>query len=203
MTGSGSGVDPSDTVLEISRLQVLARAAGVSFAFPLLLYGGAGIVSGLLLALVSSAGLSIWVYNSWWAMAALAAPVLIARHYGRRLGMRGVGISRNRAFRYAAGTELLAALLWFAYPLYPVRISAPWLGFAVGAVVVGGVWRDRALHVIALGVCVIVGLAAILPWPMAVTDVAVGTLLCGGAAHGSCRRKPRGGRTRRSGTRGR
>lgn len=188
MTRAGSSDDPSDAVLEIHRLQLLARAAGITFAFPLLLFGVAGLVSGLLLAAAVAGAVSIWIYNGWWAVVAVAAPVLIARHYQRRLAAYGVGISRNRAGRYTAATELVAAVLWFAHPLYPVPISAPWLALAAGAAVVAWVWRDRVLPVVSAGVCFLVVAAVVAGWPMPVTDLLVGALLC--AAAGSWPRRP-------------
>lgn len=175
------GRPSTDVVLEIRRLQLLARAAGVSFTFPLLLYGVAGLVSGGLLAAVLLGALSIWVYNGWWAVVALAAPPLVARHYGQRLARRGVGISRGRAGRYAVATEIVAVALWFAHPLYPVQISAPWLALAAGAAVVGRVWRDVAVTLVAAVVGAVVVAAAVWGWPMAATDLLVGAVLCAGA----------------------
>jgi len=170
-----------EAVLEIRRLQLLARAAGVNFTFPLLLYGVAGLVSGGLLAAVPLAGLSIWIYNGWWAVVAVAAPLLVARHYGKRLARHGVGISRGRAGRYAAATELVAVALWFAHPLYPVQISAPWLALAAGAAVVGRVWRDVAVTLVAVAVAAVVVVATVWGWSMPVTDLLVGAVLCAGA----------------------
>lgn len=178
MTAPRSSTEAADAVAEIARLQVLARAAGVSFAFPLRLYGAAGVISAALLATAP-----IQVYNLWWLLVAVAAPVLVAHHYHRRLGLRGVGISRGRAGRYAAGTELLAAALWFAQPLYPVPVSAPWLAFAIGATLVARAWRDRPLGLIAAAVAVTVTIAAAAQWPMPATDLLIGALLCAGSTY--------------------
>ncbi|MGX7826163.1 hypothetical protein ACTG9Q_13830 [Actinokineospora sp. 24-640] len=176
MTAPRSRTEAADAFAEITRLQALARAAGVSFAFPLRLYGAAGIISAALLAT-----LPIQVYNLWWLTVAATAPVLVAHHYHRRLSLRGVGISRGRAGRYAAGTELLAAALWFAQPLYPIPISAPWLAFALGATLVARAWHDRPLAVIAAAVAATVTIAAAAHWPMPATDLLIGTLLCLGS----------------------
>lgn len=176
LTTPGWAWNATDTVAEVHRIQTLARAAGLSFAFPLALYGGAALVSSVLLAATP-----IWVYNGWWAAVALTAPFLIARHYHHRLRVRGIAISRSRAIRYTVAGELLAVVLWFAYPLWPVPLSAPWLALSVGAVLVGRAWRDRALYAIAAGVALIVAVAAAWDWRFALTDLTVGLLLCAGA----------------------
>lgn len=162
---------------ELRQLQRLARRTGVSFTFPLLFYGTSALVSAALLA-----GNRISLYNLWWLVVAATAPVLIAYHYHRRLITREVGISWPRAFRYTSLTEIAAAALWFAQPLYPLPISAPWLAFAVGAAVVGRTWAYPPLQLLACAIVAVVALAALATWPMHTTDLIVGALLCAAPA---------------------
>jgi hypothetical protein len=153
-------------------LQTLARADGLCFSFPLLVYGVAGAASAPLLAFAP-----LRVYEAWWLLVAVGAPILIMLHYQRRLRARGVGIGRPRALRYVFGGEALALALW-VQPYHPIMINAPWLAFVLFATLVGRRWREPSMCVAAGGVAVIVLGAAALGWPMALTDLVVGAWLC-------------------------
>lgn len=169
-------------------MQALARADGLSFAFPLRVFGLAGVVSAPLLGLAP-----LRVYEAWWMLVAIGAPILIMRHYRRRLRARGVGIGSPKALRYVFFGEALAVALW-VQPYHPIMINAPWLAFVPGAVLAGRTWREPFLYVVAAVVGVLVLGAAALRVPMAVTDLAVGFWLCASAAVSRSRtdRRPAG-----------
>jgi len=162
-------------VVELHELQALAHADGLRFSFPLLVYGVAGVVSGPLLAFAP-----LRVYEAWWLLVAVSAPILIMSHYQRRLRVRGVGIRPPRVLRYLYGGEALALSLWVE-PYHPILINAPWLGLAVAAVLAGRTWHEPTMHLTAAGVTAVVIGAAALRSPMALTDVVVGVWLCASA----------------------
>ncbi|MFD1151566.1 hypothetical protein, partial [Saccharothrix hoggarensis] len=110
-----------DVLTELTDLQALARAAGVTFTFPLLVFGTAGLCSAALLCCAPH-----WVYTGWWLAVALLAPPLIAAHYRRRLRRRGIGLDRGRALRHVLAAEALATVLW-VQPWHPDHVSLPWL----------------------------------------------------------------------------
>ncbi|MFD0203321.1 MULTISPECIES: hypothetical protein [Saccharothrix] len=172
MTSGWSRGDAHDVITEIDQLHHLARADGVSFAFPVRLYGIAGLVSAAALAWTP-----LWLYTSWWILVAIAAPPSIAVHYARWLRTRGIGLDWRNATRHVAAAELLAVLLW-VQPFHPTSLSLPWLAAALGAVVAGRTWNDNTLQVLAAGVVAVVVTAALLTTPMALTDAVVGAWLC-------------------------
>lgn len=169
--------DPRDLLAELVELQRLSRLAGVSFAFPLGLYGVAGIGSALL-----ARSDSLWWHHWWWIAFAVVGPTLVARHVSRRLATRGVGLARHRLLALVTIMEVTAAVLWFSQPLAAVLPGGAWLAVSVGTLVGGRLWGDRALPATGVAVAAAVVITAAMAWPMWRTDLAVGVLLCAAAA---------------------
>jgi hypothetical protein len=173
MTTHPSHADVHAVITELDQLHHLARADGVRFTFPVLFYGVAGIVSAVTLAWTP-----LWLYTAWWILVAVVAPPLIARHYGRWLRTRGIGINSRKAVVHVAAAETLALLLWIQ-PYHSTSLSLPWLALALGALITGRTWHDTAMHVLAAGVATVVAVAAMVATPMALTDAVIGVWLCG------------------------
>ena len=179
-------VDAASTVAEVRALHGLARAAGLRLWFPMLLYGGAGVISAPLLQWAPPL-----VHQAWWGFIAVTAPMAILWYYRRRTRLHGVGIGPRRAARYVVFGEVLALALFLTPE--PIGMSISWLGLSIGAVWVARRWRQPGLYVVAVGVAVLVLGCPFVPVSVPLTDLLVGLWVCGCTAviAGTERRGPR------------